>query len=260
MKKETKELLKKNNENEKQILEENDEIYTNMVVYFLKNLAHRFLAEEQLPILAVGADVLKAAAFDPHIPHTADQMRLMGQHHILEGAVRNLRVLQANHAVIVAEQVRKFAAGNRASVHIDGLYVVKMAVIHLAISKVDRVAVFKDTFFQPQIIDLQHGIVAEYCMGQLCSTAAQDAVLHLDTAAHVALLKSIIKNYHSISSFSAHNVDFLLLFHASFPLCIVTAGATSHDTLILYPQHRTAGCPVKNVFLLGNPLGLLPRF
>ena len=33
MKKETKELLKKNNENEKQILEENDEIYTNMVVY-----------------------------------------------------------------------------------------------------------------------------------------------------------------------------------------------------------------------------------
>lgn len=33
MKKETKELLKKNNENEKQILEENDEIYTNMIVY-----------------------------------------------------------------------------------------------------------------------------------------------------------------------------------------------------------------------------------
>lgn len=33
MKKETKELLKKNNENEKHILEENDEIYTNMVVY-----------------------------------------------------------------------------------------------------------------------------------------------------------------------------------------------------------------------------------
>lgn len=33
MKKETKELLKKNNENEKNILEENDEIYTNMVVY-----------------------------------------------------------------------------------------------------------------------------------------------------------------------------------------------------------------------------------
>ena len=33
MKKETKELLKKNNENEKQILEDNDEIYTNMVVY-----------------------------------------------------------------------------------------------------------------------------------------------------------------------------------------------------------------------------------
>ena len=33
MKKETKELLKKNNENEKQILEENDEIYTNIVVY-----------------------------------------------------------------------------------------------------------------------------------------------------------------------------------------------------------------------------------
>ena len=33
MKKETKELLKKNNENEKNILEENDEIYTNMIVY-----------------------------------------------------------------------------------------------------------------------------------------------------------------------------------------------------------------------------------
>ena len=33
MKKEPKELLKKNNENEKNILEENDEIYTNMVVY-----------------------------------------------------------------------------------------------------------------------------------------------------------------------------------------------------------------------------------
>ena len=33
MKKETKELLKKNNENEKKIYEENDEIYTNMVVY-----------------------------------------------------------------------------------------------------------------------------------------------------------------------------------------------------------------------------------
>ena len=33
MKKETKQLLKKNNENEKNILEENDEIYTNMIVY-----------------------------------------------------------------------------------------------------------------------------------------------------------------------------------------------------------------------------------
>ena len=33
MKKETKELLKKNNENEKHILEENDEIYTNMILY-----------------------------------------------------------------------------------------------------------------------------------------------------------------------------------------------------------------------------------
>lgn len=77
----------------------------------------------------------------------------------------------------------------------------------------------------------------------------------------IMVVISAIKNYHSISSFRTHKVDSPLLFHASFPLCIVTAGDTSHDTLLLYYPHRTDGCPAKMFLHKENyPLGLLHRF
>jgi hypothetical protein len=93
---------------------------------------------------------------------------------------------------------------------IHGFYSIKLTVIHLAITEIYGVAVFERTILKDQIIDTQHRVAPEGYACNFVVLAFYGILFDFDAAVH-GVRESIMKNCHSILSFSMVDSLFFLL-------------------------------------------------
>ena len=137
----------------------------------LKNLADSFLAYDDFLIFSARANIGKITMLNPRVSDTITKVGILAQFNIFKTAKADFTIFQANHHIVLTNQIFEFRVSELTASSEDGVDTSKGTVFNSALIKGDGATIFKHailnqrSFLQLQLVKIAERVMDNYFVG-----------------------------------------------------------------------------------------------